>query len=490
MASSQSLPTPGVLLVRLGASLVVIGAITAIFTRWIPVNETTAGFLYLVAILGIATSWGFVEAAVASICAMLCFNYFFLPPIGTFTIADPQNWIALFAFLITSLVSSRLSDRAKQRAHEAIERQTEMEKLYALSRGILLSDDSRSIGGQITQQIAQVFNIRAVALYDNYTKTVFRAGPEEIASVDEHLHDVASRGHLLRDEKDQTVVTAIRLGGEPTGSLAIKDHSLSDTALQSLANLVAIGIEKNRAQDAANRAEAAKRSEELKSMLLDAIAHEFKTPLTSIKAAATACLSTEDLPEHQRELTTVIDEEADRLSMLVEGAVDMARVEAGNIQVQKRYCMVKDLIDAALHQMQSILRDRIVEVKIDQNIPLAWVDADLIKLSIRQLLDNAVKYSNPATAISILASHNGTAGIRLSVVDQGFGISADEHARIFDRFYRSSNTRNSVTGTGMGLAIVQEIMRAHEGAVEVKSKPGAGSEFSLLIPEAERAEGV
>lgn len=487
MALSQSRPTLGIFLVRLGASLVVIGAITGIFTRWIPVNETTVGFLYLVAILGIATSWGFVEAAVASVCAMLCFNYFFLPPIGTFTIADPQNWIALFAFLITSLVSSRLSDRAKQRAHEAIDRQTEMEKLYALSRGILLSDDSRSIGGQIAQQIAQVFNIRAVALYDNYTKTIFRAGPEEISSVDEHLHDVALRGHLLREEKDQTIITAIRLGGEPTGSLAIKDHRLSDTALQSLANLVAIGIEKNRAQEAANRAEAAKKSEELKSMLLDAIAHEFKTPLTSIKAAATACLSTEEWPEHQRELITVIDEEADRLSMLVEEAVDMARVEAGNIQVHKQPYVVKDLIDAALQQMQSVLRDRTVDVKLDQNLPLAWVDADLIKLSIRQLLDNAVKYSNPETTIAILAGPNGATGIRLSVVDQGSGISEDEQVRIFDRFYRSSKTRNSVTGTGMGLAIVQEIMHAHEGAVEVKSTP-AGSEFSLLIPKAERAE--
>ena len=226
-------------------------------------------------------------------------------------------------------------------------------------------------------------------------------------------------------------------------------------------------------------------------MLLDAIAHEFKTPLTSIKAAATAFLAADgNWTDYQRELITVVDEEADRLSMLVGEAVDMARVEAGNIQIDKQPYAIQELIEAALQQMQSLIRDRVIKTEIDQDLAIVWVDAGLIKLSIRQLLDNAVKYSNPETAIVIKARCEMHGGLRVSVIDQGLGIPKEEQTKIFDRFYRSAATRNSVTGTGMGLAIVQEIMRAHQGAVEVKSAPSSGSEFSLIIPEGKPVEAL
>src|SRR5256712_816683 len=307
---------------RVAIALALIAATTFVCSRLIPVNATTAGFAYLVDILVIATAWGLLEAIIASVVAVLCFNYFFFPQVGTFTIADPQNWVAIFAFLVTALIAGQLSARAKRRTREAVDRQREMERLYALSRAILLTDATQPVAKQISRQIAHTFEFPAVALYDRSSGEIHRAGPEDLPDVDDKLREAAAEGTLFQDEARQLIVTAIRLGGEPIGSLAVRGASLSDTALQSLSNLVAVGLERVRGQEAATRAEAARQSEELKSTLLDAIAHEFKTPLTSTKAGATGLLSDSATESPgQRELVTIVDEEADRLARLATEAI-------------------------------------------------------------------------------------------------------------------------------------------------------------------------
>src|SRR5664279_1708303 len=161
---------------RVGASIAFIAASTFVLFRLIPVNPTTAGFLYLVAILLIETKGGLVESTVASVAAMLCFNFFFLPPIGTLTIADPQNWIALFAFLATSLTASQLSVRAKRRTQEAVDRRSEIEKLYSLSRALLLTDATGPDAKQIVQQIALTCEFPTVALYVRKSGEIHSAG--------------------------------------------------------------------------------------------------------------------------------------------------------------------------------------------------------------------------------------------------------------------------------------------------------------------------
>ena len=284
----------GRLILRLFLALSLVAAITFVFFRLIHVNATSVGFFYLVAILVIATVWGLVEATVSSITAMLCFNFFFLPPIGTLTIADPQNWVALFAFLTTALTASQLSDRLKRQRREAVDRQREMERLYALSRAILLTDTTQPTAKQIAYQIAHAFECPAVALYDRKSHEVYVADREafpNIEAIDAKLRESAIQSSVLHEEGDEILIAPIRLGGEPIGSLAIKHAFMSDAALQSVLSLVAVGLEKARAQEEANRAQVARQSEELKSTLLDAIAHEFKTPLTSIKAVTTDLLS-------------------------------------------------------------------------------------------------------------------------------------------------------------------------------------------------------
>jgi two-component system sensor histidine kinase KdpD len=220
----------------------------------------------------------------------------------------------------------------------------------------------------------------------------------------------------------------------------------------------------------------------MKSMLLDALAHEFKTPLTSIKAAASS------LPDHgdntETELRTIIEEEADRLDSLVTDTIRMARIEAGDLQLQLRPHGVSDLISHALEKLVILLEDRDVRVAITSDLPFVLVDGDLTSLTIRQLVTNALKYSNPESPIQIRASaENGY--VKVSVKDEGAGIPAKERAHIFERYYRVSTNADRVPGTGLGLHIAKNVVQAQGGKIWVESEPGQGSEFFFTLPVAE-----
>jgi two-component system sensor histidine kinase KdpD len=401
--------------------------------------------------------------------------------VGTFTVADPHNWIALFAFLVTSLTASQLSARLKRQRWEAIDRQLEVEQLYALSRGLLLINSTQPAGKQIAFQIAQCFDQAAVGLYDRSTGEIFRAGPDKLGQIDSKLHEAALQSAFFKD--DNLIVTPVRLGGEPIGSLAFLGPSLSDAALQSLLNLVAVGLEKVRAQEAINRAEVARQSEELKSTLLDAIAHEFKTPLTSIKAVTTELLDSGTRSPQEQELVHIADEAADRLESLVTEAVQLARIEGGKIRLNRAVHFPSSLISGALRQMRSLAEEREIRVEVSEEAPAVLVDADLVQLVLRLLIDNALKYSPPDKPISIRA--DATEGsMTITVADRGPGIPESEQVRVFEKFSRHLKDHPQIKGTGMGLTIAREILRAHGGDIWVKSIPGQGSEFSFSLPVA------
>ena len=477
-------PSVQQVVLRLAAVLAIVAAITYACFRLLPVNATTVGFAYLVAILFIAARWGLLEATVASVAAVLCFNFFFLPPIGTFTIADPQNWVALFAFLATSITASHLSTQARKRAIEAQSRREEMERLYTLSRSILLIEPTQSVQKELTGQVASSFGVGAVTLYDRRTGDFYRSGPEDFPGLDEQLKQAALQGTFFQNAATSTLITAVRLGSEPIGSLGISGVELSDSALQSLANLVAIGLERMRAQEAASRAEAARQSEELKSILLDAIAHEFKTPLTSIKMAATALLSEHPPPtDRQRSFLQIVNEEVDRLSGLVTDAIQTARIEAGQVQLHREGISIGDIVAKVVEQMQPALADRRVEVRIPPELPPVFADRELIALTLRQLLDNAVKYSPPRSIISI-ATEMRDGRVMVSVTDRGPGILEADQPHVFEKFYRARNAHPHIPGAGLGLAIAREIIRAHDGEIGVESRPGEGSIFYFSLPVA------
>jgi two-component system, OmpR family, sensor histidine kinase KdpD len=464
---------------RFVGSIGAVALITALYSAILHVNPTTVALTYLIAILAVATAWGIFEATAASIVAVLCFNFFFLPPVGTFTIADPQNWVALVAFLATAIIASQLSGRARRREVDAAARQRDLERLYALSRALLLSDRGASTPGEIARHVADTFELETVGVYDQRSDTAAWAGVQERADLNAGLREVARRGASIVDPSGVAVI-AIQLGGAPIGSVAVSKHGLSDTVLQSMANLVAIGLERARAVEATARAEAARESSELRATVLDALAHEFKTPLTAMKAASSDLLASESEGPRSHELAEIIDEELDRLSALVTDAVHMLRIDAGDFTMHLGHHQVAPIVEAALRRFERHLDGH----QVIQHVPAGLAvdaDRDLLSLAFRQLLDNAIKYSPPTSTIEITAGGDGT--IEIGVRNSGAIIPDRDQARIFERFYRGVQARH-VPGTGMGLAIVQQIARAHGGTLRVTSTPEAGTTFTLSFPRA------
>jgi two-component system, OmpR family, sensor histidine kinase KdpD len=466
---------------RIAGALIAIAAVTFGCIRIVPVGAPAAGFFYLVAIVVIARGWGLAEAVAASVAALAGFEYFFLHPSGSFTLNQPISIEAFIGFLAAATAVSFLAARPS-RSDSAIDRQREMESLYALSRAILLVDPARPVAKQIAYHIAQIFQFPAVALYDRHSGEILSGGPEDLPGIEDKLRQAAMQGTLFQDEESETLVNAVRLGGGPIGSMALRGAKLSDGALHALSNLVAVGLERARGQEAANRAAAAQQSQELKSALLDAIAHEFKTPLTSIKAAATALLSgSVGKAIEQRELISIVNEEADRLRRLVGEAIQMARLEAGKNQISRELHSAPALIDAALEPLRPMMDGRELRIRVQPDLPFVLVDMELLGLAIRQLVDNALKYSPPDAPVTI-GCRAADGRVLITVSDFGPGIAETDQLRIFEKFYRSPAVSNNVVGEGMGLTIARKILDAHSGDIRVQSKPGEGAEFVISLP--------
>ena len=371
-----------------GVALVVICAATVVLRSFGDhVNPTTVALTFLLIVLFLATAWGPRPAVLASIVAASSFNYFFLPPVGTFTISDPHNWVAIIAFLLTAVTVGQLSARAKQRTEEAEVGKREIERLY-----------------------------------------------EE-----------------LRD-----------------------------------------------AFELASHAEALRQSEKLKSALLDAVTHDLRTPLTSIKASITTLLDevrggTEGNQlvalddESKVEMMEVIDEESDRLNRFIGGLIELARIEAGEMHLRRRWGTVDEITSAALQRAEPITRGHNVEVNIESDLPVVRVDEQAVSEVVYTLVDNAAKYSPQGTSIRITAQRYEDGMIKMAVEDRGEGIAVDLRERVFDKFFRATRDGDISThrpsGTGMGLAIAKGIVEAHKGQIWIESGSGGkGTRVVLTLP--------
>jgi two-component system sensor histidine kinase KdpD len=255
----------------------------------------------------------------------------------------------------------------------------------------------------------------------------------------------------------------------------------SEQTLGAIVNLIAITVEKARALEDASHAEAARQSEALKSALLDSLAHDIKTPLTSIKAAVTSLLGSAAESDH--ELLTIINEEADRLNQLAAEVIAMARVEAGKLHLEKHSVSAAELIEGALGE----LGNKSVVVKAAPDLSHAECDPEFVQQVLKQLLENAWKYSPEGAPVTVTAERKG-AKIVIGVADRGPGIEEEERARIFDKFFRGKRHRFETKGTGMGLAIAKGIIEAHGEKIWVESEPEHGSVFYFSLPVAEGRE--
>jgi two-component system sensor histidine kinase KdpD len=299
---------------------------------------------------------------------------------------------------------------------------------------------------------------------------------------EDDLRSVSGRGELTTDEQRGLSFVPLRIGVRVVGSLGLRGTSLSRETLEALGSLVAIAIERAHAIETLTRAEASRESEKLRSALLDSITHEFRTPLTSMKVAATALLSSDALDaESQKELLTVLDEEVDRLNHLVGEAIEMAQLDAQQIELRREWHSVPPLINSALERTKRTLTSRKVNVQVPEALPQVRVDLDRLAEVLVQLLENAAKYSPPDAPITVTAEQSGE-GVTISVSDHGTGIDDLEQSLIFEKFYRGRDQRYRVQGTGMGLAIAKAIVEAHGGTIKVISQLGTGSVFSFTVP--------
>jgi two-component system, OmpR family, sensor histidine kinase KdpD len=469
-------------ILQFAAAFALVAGIALFYRKVLPVNATTVALTFLLSILAVSTVWGMAVSVAMSVAAMLAFNYFFLPPVGAFTINDPQNWVALLAFLVVAVLASRLSTSARQKAADASARQREITRLYSFSRGLLESANVMELVNRIPAQIVDAFEVGAAALYLAEKQKVYRSGPIIAQLNPEALKEMMMRDEPLIDTPNSLCFVSVRLGVRPIGSLGFSGTMLSRQTVEAIGSLVAIAMEHARAVEQLGQTEAARQGEQLRTALLDAVTHALRTPLTSIKASVTNLLSNQALAEAQKhELLTIINEESDRLNRLVGEAGEMARLDAGEVELALAPHPVGDVISAALEHCKTSLGNRPVRVEITPGLPPVLVDVDRAREVLTQLIDNANQYSAPDQPITITAEANGNSVIT-SVADRGAGIDDPEQALIFEKFYRGKDQRYSVEGTGMGLPIAKAIVEAHGGTISLTSQRGQGSVFSFTLP--------
>ncbi len=457
-----------------------LAGIVVVYRHWLHVNPTTVALTLLLLILLLAAEWGLRYAVVVSVAATACYNFFFLPPIGTFTISDPQNWLTLFAFLSTAIIASRLSHRARNQANEARSRQQELEILFRLSRELLHTESVAALVSSIPTAVVSVIGAISGMLYLIDGDRLYRsAGGEALNPETSELRQYALTVSAVSDQAGEIRVP-LRTGVRPKGLLLLRGASISANTLEAIGGLISISIDRAQALENVARGEAAKESERLRTVMIDSITHELRTPLTSIKGAATSLLALGAEQESSRELLTIIDEECDRLNNLVSEAVEMVQLDAQQIHMHIGPVNLLQMIEQAREACSWVEEQH--PMRID--VPAALqIDADpgFLKKVVCNLLENAAKYSQPGTPIRISAEYRGDS-VAVSVADRGAGIDPAEQALIFERFYRSRSHGERPAGTGMGLAISRSIIEAHGGELDVTSQINQGSVFTFTLP--------
>ena len=454
-----------------------MGVLTAAAYR-LHVNQTTVALMFLVMVLLTSAYWGLRYALAMSVIATAAFNFFFLPPMGTFTIADPQNWVALFAFLVTALVASNLAERVRREAEGAKQRRREVERLYGLSQRLLASDNALELLNALPKYVQETFSVGSVVAMAADHPTVYRS------SLDVVFEEGVLRSTLLRGEpitQSGVSYVPLRLGMRTVGALGVTGAELSRETLDALGSLAGLAIERARALEALSKNRAEQEHERLRTALLDSVTHEFRTPLTSIKASVTTLLSGAALDDSGRhDLLSVIDEETDRLNRLVGEAAEMAQLDSGMFKLDLQPHSIEEALNPALSDAPALDKHP-VEVTLAPNLPNARMDLKRIREVLMHLLENAGKYSPPDSPIRVTGEVQGDKLVT-SIADRGPGIDSFEQSLIFEKFYRGQNQRYTAPGTGMGLAIAKVIVEAHGGTISVVSQLGSGSVFSFGLP--------
>lgn len=443
-------------------------------------NAAPVGFLFLLVVVCEAILCGFWQASAVSLLACLSLDYFFYPPLFHFSIADPQDWVALGSFEISALLVSRLSSREQLTSLEAKLQRTSMEQLYELSRSTLLINLHQSPGPQLTHLIQRIFEAEGVAIFDVSSGRCDLAGTWA-----EDEADLAKECYLAQaDDENHTTHTyrrLLRVGNDSIGAIAIRGD-LGRLVLDALASLTAVTLDRCVVFAKETEVEAAHQGERLRAAVLDSLAHAVKTPLTAIQAATSGLGEVGKLNKAQQELLALVEDEASKLSLLSTRLLQTAKLEADEMSVGKDEIVVRDLVETVLEEQRGRMSGHPVEVAVPDTALLVRGDRDLLSMALTQFLDNAAKYSFDGTTVKVSAweSHSE---VMLTVHNFGPAIPLTDRERIFQRFYRSEGTRHLAAGTGIGLSTVMMAAEAHRGHVWVISNAEEGTTFYFSLPQ-------
>lgn len=485
--------------VRAFGALAAVALVTVVLGTWLHVsNAATVSVTYLLLVLLVAATSRLAIAVLTSTAAMLCLNFFFLPPVGTFTVADPHNWVALFAFLVVSLVASHLSAVARARTDEAVARRNELARLFDLSRDVLLITESREALAALARAIARRFDLEfvAVTVPRDGDWDVHQAGARALvldkrelagayeaaqATLEFDAHARTYAGHRTAIVEGLTVrLVPLRLGTKPIGVLAAAGRPVEASTLDTLAGVVAIAIERAHFLEERKAGELTRQSERLKTALLASLGHDLRTPLTAVRIAA-ANLRVAELTQVDRiEQSDVILSEVERLTRLFQNLLEMARIDAGAVATQSRWTHPSEIVAAARDQVAQTLRTHRLEVTIEPDVPVR-LDPRLTATALAHLLENAAQYSPEGSPIHVVA-RVGHDGLTMHVRDRGPGIAEVDLPHLFDRFYRGAAASARTSGTGMGLWIVRGLLAAENGRVWAENCLDGGAQFTLNVP--------
>lgn len=462
-----------------------LGLATVMVCTWgsFRLGQTFAftGFLYLVLVVLVALHGGFWQATVVSVAAAACLNYYFVPPIFSFA-NSPANWVALGAFEFTALVISRLSQRAQLRAREAVAGRRDMERLYETSRRILLLDSSGEPGNLIPSLIRDIFDLRAVQLFDAQSAATYQSG-EGPPEAEQHTRDAYFRGADTFDPETRSWYCVVRLGVRPVGGLALIDTEMTKLAATALASLGGIALERARTLQREFRAQAARQTEQLRTAVLDALAHEFKTPLAVARTASSGLLAVGGLSDLQTELVTTIDQQANKLDHLASRLLTAAMLDNTEFKPNREPLLFSSVVDVVLRKLDLPADRERFRVSVPSAEMPVLADHGLILTAVGQLVDNALKYSEPGSPIEIRFAIKNSEVV-LTVRSKGIVITPSDRERVFERFYRAPETHHLPAGTGLGLSIVKKIVDAHRGSVWAEGQADYGTSFSLALPAA------
>ncbi len=443
----------GGLLVSLGA----VAAATALIYALREITpESSNGVVYMLVVTLVSTYWGLGLGLLTALLSALAFNFFHIPPTGGFTIADPQNYVALGVFLIAAAIASTVADLARARAREAERRREEADLAADLARVLLGGTDLHDALGSTAHRLAEALDLPSAAI---------------------------ELRHVEGDRRRSAIPLAIGEGREATLLVpaSIDPASLArlrERVVPALEALLSAALDREALQAEVVETRALRHSDSVKTALLRAVSHDLRTPLTTIVAASAAVRSASLSSEEREELGESIGHEAGRLSHLVDQLLDLSRLEAGTAQPRREWCSIEELIRSAADEVADGQAEAF-RLVIDPDLPLINADAAQLERALVNLLENGQRYSG-GHPVRVRA---GTVSDRLTIriVDRGPGISFTELQRIFEPFYQGPDDGEH-SGSGLGLAIARGFVEANEGRLTAESLPGQGTTFVVELP--------